>query len=309
MKRLLVTGANGFVGRWLVALARERGDHVIATALPDDTLPVEWNDDAVTVIRGDLRDARHRDAAADARPDAVIHLAAVASGAEARRDPERTAAVNTAAAVDLARAVWQTGAPRFLFVSTGEVYGAGHSGAIAESAPVEPVSPYGASKAAAETALREVAAGARMPLLIARPFPHTGPGQAAAYVIPALAARLAAARREGASTIRAGNLAAVRDFLDVRDVVAAYLQMLERGRPGETYNVASGTGRSIAECAALLQAVVGTHVTIEPDAALLRPSDIPVLIGDAGKLRDATGWRPQIPFERTLQDLVHAQTQ
>ena len=144
-------------------------------------------------------------------------------------------------------------------------------------------------------------------MIIARAFPHTGPGQTTTYVLPALAARLKAASGPARTVVKTGNLAAVRDFLDVRDVVRAYLLLLERGAPGEVYNVASGVGRRLADCFDLLARLIGVDAHAEQDAALLRPGDIPVLIGDATRLRTATGWSPQIPFERTLQDLVDAQ--
>jgi GDP-4-dehydro-6-deoxy-D-mannose reductase len=107
--------------------------------------------------------------------------------------------------------------------------------------------------------------------------------------------------------VRTGNLSAARDFLDVRDVVRAYLLLLDRGVAGETYNVASGVGHRLSDCFEMLARIIGVDARAESDAALLRPGDIAVLIGDATKLRQATGWSPQIPFERTLQDLVDAQ--
>lgn len=144
-------------------------------------------------------------------------------------------------------------------------------------------------------------------MIVARPFPHTGPGQTTAYVLPALAARLLEAKRTGAATVRTGNLDPVRDFLDVRDVVRAYLLLLEHGASGEIYNVASGVGYRLSDCFDLIADIVGVDATAEQDAALLRPGDIPVLIGDSTKLRGLTGWAPTISFEQTLQDLVDAQ--
>ena len=164
-------------------------------------------------------------------------------------------------------------------------------------------------KVGAEAALEAVAGQGEQPVIVVRAFPHTGPGQSQTYVLPALAARLMAAKRTGASSVRTGNLSAIRDFLDVRDVVRAYLLLLDRGTPGEVYNVASGTGHRLADCFATLARLVGVaaHPGRKGCGALLRPGDIPALIGDATKLRNATGWSPEIPFERTLQDLVDAQ--
>lgn len=312
MKRLLVTGADGFVGRWLVRAARAAGTPVMAAILPNTMPPAEWRISAhgaapVEVVPADLLDDDAVQRLADLRPDAVVHLAAVASGSEARKNPEAALAVNAAATSLLAALLSTTSRPRFLFVSTGEVYGGGRDTPIGELAPSLPGSAYASSKAAGEAALQSISQRAKLPVVIARAFPHTGPGQGLTYVLPALAARLRDAKRTGASVVKAGNLTAIRDFLDVRDVVRAYLLLLERGVPGEVYNVASGVGHRLSDCFEILARLVGVGAHAEQDAALLRPGDIPVLIGDATKLRAATGWSPQIPFERTLQDLVNAQ--
>jgi GDP-4-dehydro-6-deoxy-D-mannose reductase len=308
--RLLVTGAGGFVGRWLVRAARAQGMQVVASVLPGAALPPEW---AVTdglppvvAVAADLRETTDLQRLAETTPDAVVHLAAIASGAAARQDPAAALAVNAEATAVLVSLIAHSGSPRFLFVSSGEVYGPGHAGPIDESTPRSPRSPYAVSKAAGEGAV--LAQGkAGLPVIVARPFTHTGPDQAADYVLPALAHRLVEAKRRGSTTIRTGNLNPVRDFLDVRDVVRAYLLLLEHGEAGTIYNVASGTGRKLADCFAELAALIGVDARAEMDAALARPDDIPVLIGDASRLRRATGWVPEIPFDRTLQDLVHAQ--
>jgi GDP-4-dehydro-6-deoxy-D-mannose reductase len=228
----------------------------------------------------------------------------VSSGAEARKDPEAAMRVNGEATAALLEALAAGGRrPRTLLVSTGEVYGAGHDGPIAESAPVHPISPYAASKVAAEQAAR----GSALPVIVARPFPHTGPGQDARFVLPAFTRRLLEARATGEREIPVGNLDVTRDFLDVRDVVRAYLLLLEHGSPGAVYNVASGTGQHLEGCFRTLARLVGVAAVPVADPALVRPADIPVLIGDPARLVAATGWSPQIPFERTLQDLVDAQ--
>jgi GDP-4-dehydro-6-deoxy-D-mannose reductase len=146
-----------------------------------------------------------------------------------------------------------------------------------------------------------------LPVIIARSFTHTGPGQRNTYVLPALASRLIAARQSGSGTVPTGNLDAIRDFLDVRDVVNAYLRLLAKGAPGEVYNVASGIGHKLSDCFSALAAIIGVNAEAVADPALQRGADIPSLIGDATKLRTATGWRPTITFDRTLQDLVDAQ--
>jgi GDP-4-dehydro-6-deoxy-D-mannose reductase len=307
VSRLLITGADGFVGRWLVRAARARGHEVIASITPDRAIPDEWSHD-IEVVRADLRSPRDYAAFKATRADGVIHLAAIASGTEARRDPALANAVNAQGSAMLARSFSATAPPRFLQVSSGEVYGAAHGEAINEAARPAPVSAYARSKLDAEAAVGEVAHYGAIELIVVRSFPHSGPGQTDTYVLPALARRLRLAQRQRATTVATGNLAPIRDFLDVRDVVDAYLALFDRGTPGEVYNVASGVGRSIAQCFAELARIMEIDAVAMPSAEYLRPDDIPVLIGDAGKLRHATGWSPRISFDRMLQDLVDAQT-
>lgn len=311
MTRLLVTGADGFVGRHLVRAARAQGTHVIAAIMPHSTTPDEWADPSgpvVEVVHADLTVVADLDRLASVEATQVVHLAAIASGAEARKDPAEAMRVNSVGSLRLLQAMVAAGSkPRFLFVSTGEVYGPGHDGPIPESAGLHPVSPYAESKRAGEEALGAMAALGGVPTLVARAFPHSGPGQSTAYVLPALAARLRAAQVASTRDVTVGNLDAIRDFLDVRDVVRAYLLLLDRGIAGAAYNVASGFGHRLSDCFSALARVIGVDARPLLDPSLLRQADIPVLIGDPAKLHAATSWTPQYSFEQMLQDLVDAQ--
>jgi GDP-4-dehydro-6-deoxy-D-mannose reductase len=144
-------------------------------------------------------------------------------------------------------------------------------------------------------------------VVVARAFPHTGPGQSEKYALPAIASRLRTARRIGAPVIKTGNLDPVRDYLDVRDVAAAYRHLAERGRPGAVYNVASGSGHALRELVDRMAALLGLRVIVEPDPALARANDLRHLVGDASSLRRDTGWVPAVPLEQTLRDLLDAQ--
>ncbi|MDZ4672967.1 MAG: GDP-mannose 4,6-dehydratase [Gemmatimonadota bacterium] len=312
MTRLLVTGSDGFVGRWLVREALRQGWDVTAAIGPGGALPGTWltavESPQVETISADITAEADRVRLAAVDADAVVHLAAVSSGAAARRDPEGAMRVNAIATTYLLEALGAVGRkPRFLFVSTGEVYGAGHTSPISEDAALAPISPYAASKFAAEPAVFGMAEVSGLAAVVARPFPHSGPGQSTAFVLPAFAARLREAKRLGQPSVSVGNLDVVRDFLDVRDVVRAYLLLLSHGVPGECYNVASGVGHHLGDCFRRLAAMAGVDAAPVEDASLVRPADIPVLIGDAAKLRAATGWQPAIDFEQTLQDLLDAQ--
>jgi GDP-4-dehydro-6-deoxy-D-mannose reductase len=244
--------------------------------------------------------------------DAVVHLAAVASGTEARADPGFAWEVNAAGTARLSEALAERAAegepgPLLLLVSTAEVYGIGVGAKRRESDPVAPCSPYAASKLGSEIAALEVRRRTGLRVVIARPFAHTGPGQDVRFAIPALASRLLTAKRIGAPAINAGNLDAVRDLLDVRDVVTAYTALLESGVVGETYNIASGEGLALRDVLERLQELAGWRVIAEYDPSLGRRADILHLVGDAGKLHAAIGWAPAIPLDQTLQDLLDAQ--
>ncbi len=308
----MLTGADGFVGRWLVREALAQGWEVVAVTGPGGTPAGQWlTPEEARRVAGFAADLTVPDdlaRIAGVEADAVVHLAAMSSGAAARRDPEGAMRVNAIATVGLLDALAEAGRrPRFLFISTGEVYGAGHDGPIGEDAPLHPVSPYAASKFAAEPAVLDLAAASGMAAVVARAFPHTGPGQSTDFVLPALAARLHQARRLGQREIPVGNLDVVRDFLDVRDVTRAYLALLDHGRPGGCYNVASGVGRRLRDCFTAMAAALGVDAVPVADASLVRPADIPVLIGDPARLRAATGWRPAIAFDQTLRDVIDAQ--
>lgn len=303
-----MTGADGFVGRWLVRAARAAGHEVIAAIAPESPEPATWLGASLPTVRADITDPAGLAGIAATRPSALVHLAAVASGADARRDPAGAMRVNAQATIGLLSALHAAGTtPDFLFASTGEVYGAGHDGPIPEAAAAHPVSDYAASKWAAEAPVLDLGPSWGMRTIVVRPFPHSGPGQDTRFVLPAFAARLRTAKQAGERLVPVGNLDVVRDMLDVRDVVRAYLLLLERGTSGEVYNVASGVGQHLRDCFIRLAALSGVDAAPVEDAALVRPADIPVLIGDPSKLHAATGWTPMIDFEQTLQDVIDAQ--
>lgn len=312
--KITVTGADGFVGGWMVRELLRTGHHVVGAVRigagpPKDLaegerLRVQWAD-------FDLLSADSVNALADISTDAVIHLAAVASGADARRDPGYAWAVNAAGTARVAEAFGRVrtegrGDPLLLVVSTGEVYGGADRGSFRETDVPLPASPYAASKLGAEIAAAEVSRRTGLRVAVARAFPHTGPGQSDKYVVPALALRLRTAKRIGAPVINVGNLQPVRDLLDVRDVVRAYRLLLERGATG-VFNVASGTGVPLESIVMRLMDLVGHRVILETDPTLARPNDLLHLVGDPARLVDATGWHPTFSLDQTLEDLLDAQ--
>lgn len=287
---MLVTGSRGFVGGHLVPRLEERGFRPLGTDRED--LDVT-DPKAVAAI------------VANERPDAVVHLAAVSSVAAARSDPREAFRVNFAGARNLLAAV-SLHAPRarVLLVGSGEAYGplAPEAAPFDEAAALRPVSVYGRSKAAADL-LGAAWSGRGLDVVRVRAFNHTGPGQSDDFVLASFARQLCEIEKNQQSpVIRAGNLESIRDFLDVRDVVAAYAALLDPRVPQGAYNVASGTGLRIGALLERLMQIVGVRAEIRVEPARLRPSDRS--IGDASRLRRVTGWAPHIALDRTLTSLA-----
>jgi GDP-4-dehydro-6-deoxy-D-mannose reductase len=323
-QRALVTGAAGFVGRWLIDALRRDGIAVTALATEPSAgnvggagedaegalPPIEWR-------YGDLRDGAYvRDAAHAAPFDYVVHLAAISHLPTAEADPGQAWDVNVTATARLLHALTEArraGAadPTVLIVGSAEQYGRHDetSGPLTESAAQLPRTVYAATKAAQEVLALQQWRATGLRVVVARSFNHSGRGQEPRFVIPALVSRALALRTAPTGTpLVLGNLAPVRDFLHVSDVVAAYISLCRRGAPGEAYNVASGIGRSVREIVELVLARTGVQAELEVDPALVRPVDVPALVGDSHKLQHATGWRATRSFEDIIDDLIHAST-
>lgn len=297
--RALVTGADGFVGRWLVAHLAEAGDDVWQAF--GHRTPVGSHQRRV-----DLLDANSvRDLVEWAKPEVVYHLAAVAFAPDAASDLGRALDVTVrGSAFVLHAAADQDVAPVVMIPSSAEVYGVARRQPITEGSPVAPVNVYGATKAAQETLALAFERSHRLKVVVARSFNHIGAGQRDSFVVPAFAsqlARIAAGKAE--PILRVGNLAARRDFTDVRDVVRAYRLLVAGGHSGQPINVASGRGVAIQTILDMLIEMSGLRVTVAVDPQRLRPLDLPVVRGSSALLRRLTGWRPEIPLETTLRDV------
>ena len=314
--RVLVTGADGFVGSWLVRHLLGRGDEVWGAVRPEQAaLRASFTaEERAAVHWVPLELTRVESVAQVIAPgyDAVAHLAAVASGGEAARDPGYAWEVNAVGTARLVAGLAECkergrGDPLVLLASTGEVYGRGGRAPRAETDPAAPCSPYAASKLAAEIAALEAWRRVGLRVVVARAFAHTGPGQDARFVVPAFVQRLRFAKAAGHTVVKVGNLEPVREFSHVADVVDAYARLLEAGTPGEAYNVASGEAVSLAELLVRLGNLIGVRPIPEVDPKLVRAADILYLTGDAHKLRAATGWAPRRGLDDTLKDVVDAQ--
>jgi GDP-4-dehydro-6-deoxy-D-mannose reductase len=292
----LITGLSGFVGPHLAALLQNRGGKVAGLDLNGQP-PVDLLDP--DAVRAALREFE---------PDRIYHLAGQSQAGRSWQDPEKTFRVNVAGTLSLLRAVAET-APRarVLLVSTSEVYGLPGRGGklLAEEDPLEPQNPYALSKMTAELMAGLAAREFDLEVVRVRPAGHIGPGQPVGLVAADFASQVVRIERgEQEPKIRVGNLSARREFMDARDVVRAYADLIERGKPGEVYNLATGWVLSIRELLETMLDVAGLKAEIVTDPARLRPHDDQALILDASRLRRAIGWKPEIPLRQSLLDIL-----
>lgn len=291
--RALITGVSGFVGGHLLDHLRAAGDDVYGCDRADGSL--------------DIADPASVDRALDRfRPEVVYHLAGWSDVGGSWRAPDEVFRANANGTLNLLLACKDAGVERVLAVSSADVYGivANDELPIREQAPFRPVTPYAASKAAADLVALQAWLGWKLPVLRVRAFNHLGPGQSPKFVAPALAERIARNERDDGRAVPVGNLSTRRDFTDVRDVVRAYRMLMEHGENGEAYNVCSGIDVAIEEIAQRLVALASAPMELQHDPALERPVDVPVLRGDNSRLRTATGWTPMIPLDQTLADVL-----
>jgi GDP-4-dehydro-6-deoxy-D-mannose reductase len=290
---VLITGAGGFVGGHLTAALKANHPDWTQDA-PGGAVGVDVTDpDAVGRWIG------------ESQPDMVVHLAAVAAVTASVKDPRLAWRVNLDGVLNVVLALQEYApAAHLLFVSSAEVYGQSLNTGLPvnEDALLQPVNPYAASKASADILVRQAMA-AGLSATVARPFNHTGPGQSEAFVAPNFAAQIA--RIEAgiqAPVIEVGSLDDERDFLDVADVVSAYLLLLERRRepaaPG-VFNVASGEPTRIGDVLEQLLSMAKVRIQVNTDPTRLRPARVPRVVGDASRIR-ALGWAPTIPLVETL---------
>jgi GDP-4-dehydro-6-deoxy-D-mannose reductase len=295
MKKLYITGANGFVGRHLARIVAEGGfGACVLHEMPDGL---------------DIRDGKAlRASMASVQPDWVIHLAARSFVPDSFADPRETLDVNLFGTLSLLCALRETKFQgRLLYVSSGDVYGSVPEAAlpVTESRWPEPRSPYAASKISAETLCLQFHRSEHLDVMVARPFNHIGPGQGERFVVPALARQvslIAAGLQD--PTLMVGDIDVTRDFSDVRDVVRAYAALLCRGQGGHTYNVCSGREVTIRSILQTLCTLAQVNPAVVQDGARLRPSEQRRMVADCQRLRQDTGWEPVIPLETSLQQIL-----
>lgn len=310
--RVLITGITGFAGSHLAEflLAEHPEAQVFGTHRWRSRMEnVEHLDGGVELLEADLRDySSIHQALERSRPDAVFHLAAQSFVPSSWTAPAETITTNVQGQVNLFEAIRSLKLdPTVQIACSSEQYGLvlPDEVPIKETNPLRPLSPYAVSKVAQDFLGYQYFQSYGLKVIRTRGFNHTGPRRGQPFVTSNFCRQVAAIEAGlQPPVIKVGNLDAIRDFTDVRDMVRAYWLAVEKGRPGEVYNIASGHGISIRD---LLQKIIDlarVEVRIEVDPERLRPSDVEVLIGDSSKFRADTGWEPRIPFDQTVRDLL-----
>ena len=316
--RALVTGGNGFVAQWAMRAMLERGWAVTAGGVGDRPDAGVLDADQERAVRWRAMDVTRQDEVAtvvdDAQPDVVLHLAAISHVPDALRNPGYAYDVNVVGTVRLLAELRRhraagTADPVVLVIGSAEQYGRHELNAMPlhEEAEQRPLTLYAASKAAQEVAALQAFRSDGLRVVCTRSFSHSGVGHGASFLLPSLVRRALALPASG-GTLTIGNGDTVRDFLHVRDVVEAYLALVEHGSTGEAYNVSSGEGTSVRALAHAVLQRAGVQADVTTDPAFARPVDVPVQVGSNSKLRRATGWAPRRGRNDIIDDLIHAAT-
>lgn len=302
MKKVLITGATGFVGKYLCDLLSKEGYEVFGTSLE------EKSSDKLKIYKLDLMDWNEtKSLIAKVSPDIIFHLAALTSPRDSFKNPKDTLVNNISAQVNILEAVREVKIdPKILIISSGEIYGKVDAAnlPIDEETPLNPSNPYAVSKLSQDFLGLQYFNSYGLKIIRVRPFNHTGPGQPPVFVIPAFAKKIAEIEKGKLNKLTVGNLDSKRDFTDVRDVVRAYVLAVEKGKPGDVYNLGSGKSYKILDILNSLISLSSAKIKVEEDESLMMPSDNPELVCDFSKFAQITSWKPEIPIQKTLSDTL-----
>ena len=316
MRKALITGISGFAGSFLAPLLLEESFAVYGTHIMGDVKSLDQIKKDLHLEKLNLLNKKDTEKyISKINPDVVFHLAALTSPSESFNDPAGIFTNNITAQINVLEAIRHANInPRILIVSSAEVYGvvSKEDLPLSESAPLKPGNPYAVSKIAQDYLGLQYYLSYKMDIVRVRPFNHVGPRQTPRFVISAFAKQIAEieanlpAGRQGKTTpvLKVGNLDSKKDFTDVRDMLKAYLALIEKGKSGEVYNAGSGKSHKIEEILDKLLSLSTVKIDIEIDPSRLHPNDVPDIYSDNSKILEETGWKAEIPLEKTLKDTL-----
>jgi GDP-4-dehydro-6-deoxy-D-mannose reductase len=310
MKKALITGISGFVGSYLAEFLLNKGIEVYGTirwrSKLDNILHIK---DKLKLVEADIRDSHSvQKAIEEVEPDYVFHLASQSFVPMSWRAPADTMETNAIGTIHLLEAIRQSDCnPIIQIAGSSEEYGMVYQNElpIRETNSLRPLSPYGVSKVAEDLLGQQYHRSYGLKIVVTRAFNHTGPRRGEVFVTSNFSKQIAEIEKGlKEPVIYVGNLSAQRDFSDVRDIVRAYWLAVNKCEYGEVYNICSGKARTIQSVLDLLLDMTDKKIEIKQDPSRMRPSDVEILFGDYSKFKEKTGWTPEIPFEKTMQDLL-----
>lgn len=308
MKKAFITGISGFAGSYLSERLLDEGFEVFGTYLSEESLEILPNKDKLTLYKLNLLDEGKTSEIIDnEKPDYLFHLAALTSPKDSFNNPKENFINNISAEINILEAVKKfCPQTKVLVVSSAEIYGLVSSENLPmdEQTPFFPTNPYAVSKLAQDFLGLQYFLSHKLRIIRVRPFNHVGPRQSPNFVVSAFAKRIAQIEKGRDEIMKVGNLSSKRDFTDVRDMVKAYALAIELGQIGEVYNIGSGKSFEISKILEMMINLSTVKIKIEEDPALIAPSDNPQLICDCSKFENLTGWKPEIPIEKTLEDTL-----
>jgi GDP-4-dehydro-6-deoxy-D-mannose reductase len=304
--KYLITGCNGFVGSYLIPAITDKhqGDTIVGVDVGPSRL---HESDVFKYASLNMLDSKAIDETLEkARPDYIIHLASMSSVGYSWQHPTESFTNNTNIFLNLLESV-RVHCPeaRILSIGSSEEYGkvSKEELPLSESSPLRPVSPYAVARIAQEHLSIVYSRGFGLNVVCTRSFNHIGPGQSDQFVVSSIAKKLLEHKKGKISKVTVGDTSIVRDFLDVQDVVRAYLLLLEKGISAEIYNICKGTGYSINEVIGELSGILGIVPVISADPSLMRPAENPIVIGDNSKIR-GLGWEPRYELKESLESIL-----
>jgi GDP-4-dehydro-6-deoxy-D-mannose reductase len=302
VKRILITGVNGFVGPHLVSELKKNDYYIIGVGGKlGSEFPVEEIDEYFVLDLMKKNILKNIDLS---KLDGIIHLAGLAAVGPSFVDPMKYINTNIGLEVNIFEAcIKQKVRPKIVIVSSGSIYSSKNKMPINENSHISPTSPYAVSKTAQEI-MASYYENLGFDVVIARPFNHIGPGQGLGFIVPDLAKQIIDFSNGNVDKVIVGNLDSQRDYTDVRDISKAYRLLYEKGKSGEVYNICSGSAISGNKILNDLMKIKGIRAEVKLDESKLRPSDNPIIVGDCSKIMKDTGWQPEISIEQTLKDIL-----